>query len=92
MKWPKKWIDTIYQQTKAIHDYNSELDDIREKVCNNILDDLHEMGALKDPPKPREWWVCPRCSSNEVPKHYCNCTESGEPLWGKAKEVTEYET
>lgn len=58
MNWPKEWIEAVFVHTKAIHDYQSELDDIRGKVCENILNELSKIGALKEPPKPREFWIC----------------------------------
>jgi hypothetical protein len=61
-KWPKEWVLAVYHHTKAIHDYGAELDDIRGKICVQILDDLHKLGALKDPPQPKEIWVCEECN------------------------------
>ena len=75
MKYPKKWIEAV------------PIEEDHRRSCLNdpgcitywreiVLASLQEAGALKDPPKPREWHMCSACwravniSSNKLP---CGC-------------------
>jgi len=59
-KWPREWVEAaslwfvkmeLAAQGKPVTKIEGE----------RILDALSEVGALKEPEKPREWWICPNC-------------------------------
>jgi len=59
-KWPKEWIDVIERRLRGLKEaYNLSFDTLNSADC--YLEDLKRVGALKDPPKPREIWWCPKC-------------------------------
>lgn len=47
--YPKRWIEAVHRLS---NDWSGNCE--RAKA---ILDALREVGALKEPPKPREWWI-----------------------------------
>ena len=49
MKYTKLWLE-------AVNNFNGNA-----FHAEDVLDALAEVGALKIPPKPREWWVCEGC-------------------------------
>lgn len=62
MKYPKRWIEAIIGARIEVKDsYGCGCLEERD-----ILNRLHVAGALKDPPKPREWWICPQCDYVET--------------------------
>lgn len=60
-KWPKKWIDAA-RPTKGVAPYSgSRFIELEYYTPEEILAKLNDVGALKDPPQPREIWWCPEC-------------------------------
>lgn len=51
-KWPQAWRDAV----KTL----SDLETLDER-----LDRLNAVGALKEPPKPRQVWICLECRTIE---------------------------
>ncbi len=51
MKYPKEWIEAANARGVYNGDYTAV------ETGDAVLDRLNKVGALKDPPKPREWWV-----------------------------------
>lgn len=49
-KYPEAWIKVI------TGDFENPT--IPNEAAENMLDTLAELGALKTPPKPREFWLC----------------------------------
>lgn len=85
VNWAKDWIDACLNsfQTKD-HD-----------LACGILADLQEAGALKDPPKPREWWLCLVCfwhhdELTPVPEFCPSCGPSSGKLT-RVREVLDNE-
>jgi hypothetical protein len=82
--WPKEWTDILM----GAHELTEAEAEIR-------LIRLHKVGALKDPPKAREWWMCPKCQTVESasihPRFEC-CNgpahEGSKVMSIKVKEVT----
>ena len=56
-KWPKEWLNAACQSTSAHR--IAGLGHVCE--MDNVLDALHAIGALRDPPKKLELWECQRC-------------------------------
>jgi hypothetical protein len=59
--WPKSWLAAVeschkHILTTALYPKSSE------EHFAKILDALSLVGALKDPPKPREYLRCPKCA------------------------------
>jgi hypothetical protein len=54
MKWPKEWRNALERWVLG----GTISEDVFNKVTGEMLDALHKAGALKDPPKPREIYVC----------------------------------
>jgi hypothetical protein len=52
MKYPKEWIEVV--RSLCVQESDEEFAEV-------VLDRLSHIGALKDPPKPREWKLCPEC-------------------------------
>lgn len=82
-KWPKAWCVALIESfpTLSITD------------THRILDCLDKIGALKEPPKPREWWLCKNCYSinsivAEVMGNRCLCLPQDRNLV-KVREVLE---
>lgn len=74
MNWPKAWIELLKDMECKRHGpfwderlmkHNPNHDDTK-LASQYILDRLHEIGALKDPPQPRAIWWCPKCRSSFV--------------------------
>lgn len=94
-KYPKAWID-------AVRKPDNERDDMSESFANNVLDTLQIVGALKDVPKPREFYVCtahhaieaelPDTSWMTAPQKSPNgrlCFGLGQHEWIKVREVSD---
>ena len=61
-KWPKEWID-------AAEPWSGSYAAGGEKQWyggEDVLRRLQDIGALKDPPKKREWWICEICGEGYV--------------------------
>ena len=56
LKWPKEWVRGIADRL-SVHTPPTA----REEQAIEILEVLEGWGALKDPPKSREWWFCTEC-------------------------------
>jgi hypothetical protein len=62
MEWPKAWLEAAeikfyggkHYREAHFDDYSSPSD---------ILDSLNEIGALKEPPQPRKFYVCVKHNS-----------------------------
>ena len=65
MKYQKEWIEAVGIGWGIAKDKNS-----LTGFAEVILDRLSEVGALKEPPKPRDYWICPKCAAacREEPK------------------------
>lgn len=50
-QWPKSWINAVSDELKAI----------APETISSLLNALRQVGALKEPPDPREIWWCPEC-------------------------------
>lgn len=61
-KYPKAWHEAIDRAhsapVKRIQNYSM--------WKHSILVELNKAGALKDPPKPREFWICEVCGQGYV--------------------------
>lgn len=55
MKFPQKWIDALIEPEQKGEFGTSAT------LAERQLFSLYKVGALKDPPKPREWWICTQC-------------------------------
>jgi len=68
MKYPKEWVEAVQDNMG-----NAE----------HILNALSYNQALKDPPKPREWWMCDFChvvaeeGEGSLVHDYSNCEDRG---------------
>jgi len=65
VKWPKKWL----KASDAVNVNINPGDPWFTKRPEYILDELHELGALRDPPKSREFWVCYSCQEPKYIYH-----------------------
>lgn len=52
MKYPKEWVSRLCNYLQ------SRYDNPATEQAETILNALSQLGALKEPPKPREWWMC----------------------------------
>lgn len=75
-KWPKEWVDAVFPPM-AVFGEKATGHNCRSSA-SEILNNLHNIGALKDPPKPREWCFCTTCgdwseweSWHEMPAMQC---------------------
>ncbi len=59
-KWPKEWLDCVQETIDNPDDPSKRLWILVNG--EDALNSLHEIGALKDPPKPREWSICWTCT------------------------------
>ena len=59
MKWPKEWLKVLKQN----------------KEHENILEGLYQVGALKEPPKAREWFLCGGCFARIIPDYGRKCIQ-----------------
>jgi len=48
-KWPKKWEDVLMEAYRGLA--------VGDNIPKTLLAAIDKAGALKDPPKPREYWV-----------------------------------
>ncbi len=55
--WPKEWLDVLGDALTTIHTPG------RIVRCEDVLDQLHNIGALRDPPRKRELLECRVCGS-----------------------------
>lgn len=90
MNWPKKWVAVL---TGKIF-YDAETDGwwqrFSEKEASKVLKKLHKAGALKDPPKPREWYLIKvkgRIGHTTAPKEFFDPSVHEEII--HVREVTE---
>jgi len=51
MKFPKEWLEAVENSLVWLDDAPSK------QHARGALEALHNVGALKDPPEPREFWV-----------------------------------
>lgn len=67
MKYPKEWVSRLCNYLQSRYDNSAT------EQAEAILNALSQLGALKEPPKPREWFICSKCKiatpMNEV--HTC---------------------
>ena len=69
IKWPKEWIEALRDELR-VESAEPEI------IYGDILAALHEIGALKDPPKPRRIRVCSLCSMvTRFPGECVKCSE-----------------
>lgn len=68
MNYPKQWVTALREI--GLH---SRIDDdpriINTVFPEDVLNALSRVDALKEPPKPREWWVCLRCGRASELRH-----------------------
>lgn len=88
--WPKEWLDAMGNTRLVWHGALRT----ERSVLVDILDKLHEVGALKDPPEPWEGWRCRRCmiiaqSDRDKCSFSDKCSyKRGSPHdWHKVREV-----
>lgn len=58
--YPKEWMEELYAWLTDVREAPYDDEGLR-KVSADILRALDDIGALKKPPKPREFWVCDSC-------------------------------
>lgn len=81
-RWPKEWVLAIEQRVDGTSG-------------QHILDALHAVGALREVPKPKIWFICRKCkiATMEAELIRCNCNQtigiSATQDWIVAKEVLE---
>lgn len=91
MKYPKEWVEAASQGWV-------EAGSKWIKTPEGVLNDLQKVGALKEPPKPREFWICTSCkTANEEEELFGSkkpsCAQCGWKTeiedWIHVKEVIE---
>ena len=88
MTYPKAWITAIEEASLISRGPNVRtVANADEVLCN-----LAKVGALKEPKKPREWWICPKCmGARPKPEyheaHHMECSSFRE--WVHVREVIE---
>jgi len=76
MTYPKKWLDSLERPLFP----RTSLEE-RDEMKHMVLDALREVGALKEPPKPREWRICIHCGCGGRPGVFI------DPLCNKSMSV-----
>jgi hypothetical protein len=62
MKYPRSWVEAL---SVSVWGSKRTSSGISEEL--KILDALSAIGALKDVPKPREFWECTSCGARAIP-------------------------
>jgi len=93
-KWPKKWLDAFSGEVVEHPGSERTITGGRKSwhfSCpERVLDALDKAGALREPEKPREFWICSRCWwVKNAPGNVCRCDEGCGGEMVHVREITD---